>query len=257
MIGQIATTVFKQRFNPGKWTIVALKPSSRCLASLTFCTLSLLTTERSWSTPVEGASTSTSVTPTKIAQSTQFPPSETSPVTEPFANCTTLTDKSLSPHTMNLPTLWWVKEQYAAKPGFGARLIRSWSTMFDQAQAVCRINIVVNRQLWSLLDYLQRYEFVNQVGYEFVNQIVSSANSAQAISNYRVCFYDRDPNADGGKPFEPNRCGNEQVRPVALYRCTKQNATATSTAPTLNSLSCRIGPRSFNRNGLQGTSGEE
>jgi hypothetical protein len=257
MIGQTATTVSKPHLNLLKWTIVALKPSSWCLASLVFCTLSFAMTERSWSAPVEGASTPASVTPTKIAQSTQFPPSDSSVSTEPAANCTILTDKSLSSYEMNLPTLWWIKEQYAAKSGFGSRLIRGWSTMFDSAEAVCRINIVVNRQLWSLLDYLQRYEFVNQVGYEFVNQLVSSATSTQKISNYRVCFYDRDPNADGNQSFASNRCGNEQVRPVALYRCTKQSATPDSTELTLNSLSCRIGPRSFNRNGLQGTSGEE
>ena len=55
------------------------------------------------------------------------------------------------------PSLWWAREQFDP---FGGRLVENWLTDAHVQQ----INLVVNWQLWTLLDYLGRYRFVNQFG---------------------------------------------------------------------------------------------
>jgi hypothetical protein len=55
------------------------------------------------------------------------------------------------------PSLWWATEQFDP---FGGRLVENWLT----DTRIQQINLVVNWQLWTLLDYLGRYRFVNQFG---------------------------------------------------------------------------------------------
>jgi hypothetical protein len=56
-----------------------------------------------------------------------------------------------------IPSLWWAREQFDP---FGGRLINNWLT-FPQTK---QINLIVNWQLWTLLDYLERYRLINQFG---------------------------------------------------------------------------------------------
>ena len=52
---------------------------------------------------------------------------------------------------------WWAAEQFDP---FDGELVQDWLT-YPQKQ---QINLVVNWHLWTLLDYLGRYRFVNQFG---------------------------------------------------------------------------------------------
>lgn len=54
-------------------------------------------------------------------------------------------------------SLWWAKEQFDP---FGGRLINHW----EENPQLKQIDLVVNWQLWTLLDYLGRYRLVNQLG---------------------------------------------------------------------------------------------
>lgn len=56
-----------------------------------------------------------------------------------------------------LPSLWWAIEQFDP---FAGNLIDRWQADHQQKQ----IDLVVNWQLWSLLDYIERYRIVNQFG---------------------------------------------------------------------------------------------
>lgn len=56
-----------------------------------------------------------------------------------------------------LPSLWWAKEQFDP---FGGRLVKNWLTN----PQIKQIDLTVNWQLWTLLDYLGRYRFINQFG---------------------------------------------------------------------------------------------
>lgn len=55
------------------------------------------------------------------------------------------------------PSLWWAIKQFDP---FGGRLIDDWLT-YPQIK---QIDLTVNWQLWTLLDYLGRYRFINQFG---------------------------------------------------------------------------------------------
>ncbi|MBE9128990.1 MULTISPECIES: hypothetical protein [unclassified Coleofasciculus] len=55
------------------------------------------------------------------------------------------------------PSLWWAQEQFDR---FGGKLLTNWIAYQDEK----RIDLVVSRQPWTLLDYLDRYSFVTQFG---------------------------------------------------------------------------------------------
>lgn len=54
-------------------------------------------------------------------------------------------------------SFWWAIKQFDP---FGGKLVKNWLTHPQQQE----IDLVVNWQLWTLLDYLGRYRFVNQFG---------------------------------------------------------------------------------------------
>ena len=56
-----------------------------------------------------------------------------------------------------IPSLWWAKEQFDP---FGGKMVDNWLAYKEEK----RIDLVVNFQLWSLLDYLGRYRFVDNFG---------------------------------------------------------------------------------------------
>ena len=59
--------------------------------------------------------------------------------------------------SINVPTLWWATEQFDP---FGGKLVNNWLTRPSLKQ----IDVTVNWQFWTLLDYLGRYRFLNQFG---------------------------------------------------------------------------------------------
>jgi hypothetical protein len=69
-----------------------------------------------------------------------------------------ITSTNIAESGLTIPSLWWVKEQFAGK------LLDNWLAYPNRNQPGGRVDLVVNRQVWSLLDYLQRYEFVNHFG---------------------------------------------------------------------------------------------
>ncbi|MEG5061182.1 hypothetical protein QUB60_25970 [Microcoleus sp. A2-C5] len=60
----------------------------------------------------------------------------------------------LSQTEPSVPSLWLAEKQ------FGGKLLDRWFVDRDNALVI----IIVNRQLWSLLDYIERYQFVNRFG---------------------------------------------------------------------------------------------
>lgn len=70
-----------------------------------------------------------------------------------------ITANTISATDVAIPSLWWAKEQFNE---VGGKLINNWIAYQDQDKK--RIDMVVNAQLWTLLDYLGRYRFVNKFG---------------------------------------------------------------------------------------------
>lgn len=83
----------------------------------------------------------------------------TEPLPVPLRSATTISTISLT-----VPSLWWVEEQHAAQDPSETRLVENWLAYPLTTNEPGRVDVVVNRQLWSLLDYLERYEFINEFG---------------------------------------------------------------------------------------------
>jgi hypothetical protein len=69
-----------------------------------------------------------------------------------------VTSNTISQQGLTVPSLWWAKEQ------FGSDLLDSWLAYPAPGTNPARIDLLVNRQNWSALDYIQRYEFINHFG---------------------------------------------------------------------------------------------
>lgn len=69
-----------------------------------------------------------------------------------------VTSNTISQQGLTIPSLWWAKEQ------FGSDLLDSWLAYPAPGTNPARIDLLVNRQNWSALDYIQRYEFINHFG---------------------------------------------------------------------------------------------
>lgn len=73
------------------------------------------------------------------------------------SNDNVITAFTIRQQELTIPSLWWVKEQ------FGGKLLDNWLAYPASGNTAARVDLVVNQQ-WSLLDYMQRYEFVNHFG---------------------------------------------------------------------------------------------
>lgn len=188
-------------------------------------------------------------------QSTPLPVEAPAPLTPPGTSlsasvvnvvppaCTTLSNSDLTKRdvfseTIQLPSLWWVRDQLVADRRF-ARLIRGWSAQVNRSQGKCRVDVVVNRQLWTLLDYLERYEFVNQLGYEFVSQFVNPLAPPSNSYGYEANFFDRPPEAN----FFALTPKEREARLLASYECLPPGGDAP--------MNCRVGGESFNQSGFR------
>lgn len=69
-----------------------------------------------------------------------------------------LTANTICQQQLTIPSLWWVNAQ------FGDKLLENWLTYPADGTTAARIDLVVNRQNWSLTDYVERYAFVNHFG---------------------------------------------------------------------------------------------
>jgi hypothetical protein len=86
------------------------------------------------------------------------------------------------------PNLWWAQHQYDP---FAGRLVEQWQINRDQQS----VEVVVNRQLWSSLDYLGRYRWVSQLGSliresQYNLRIINAQNKCLAVY---VCEFETTP----------------------------------------------------------------
>ena len=68
-----------------------------------------------------------------------------------------ITADTISQEYLSHPSLWWAKQQFDPYKG---KLVRNWLAYNEEN----RIDLVVNRQLWSLMNYLDRYRFLHEFG---------------------------------------------------------------------------------------------
>ena len=94
-----------------------------------------------------------------------------------------ITEQNVALSGVTVLGLWWAREQFDP---FGGRLINSWLANHKLKQ----IDLTVNWQLWTLLDYLGRYRFINQLGtvtreYGYNLRIINQQKQCLATYQYK------------------------------------------------------------------------
>lgn len=102
-----------------------------------------------------------------------------------------VTKDTICPTHLTLPSLWWADEQ------LGDKLLENWLAYPEKK----RIDLVVNRQIWGLMDYYQRYAFIHRMG-----TVVRGARNP-GENGYNLRIFNRQ---------EPELC-------LASYTCSAQN----------------------------------
>lgn len=75
-----------------------------------------------------------------------------------------ITSQTVCQSGLTPPSLWWTKEQVAQELRTSGKLVSDWSAQLKTAEAPGQVRLVVNPQLWSLMDYFERYDFVSNFG---------------------------------------------------------------------------------------------
>jgi len=71
-----------------------------------------------------------------------------------------VTSLDASEEGLTIPSLWWAQQLY------GGRLLEHWVALPPEDGLPRRVDLVVNEQVWSIYDYIERYTFVNRLGME-------------------------------------------------------------------------------------------
>lgn len=84
--------------------------------------------------------------------------------------------------------LWWGREQFDP---FNGQLIQGWVINTENNS----IDLVINRQLWTLLDYINRYRLVNHMGaiareYQYNLRLINQQEKCLA---FYTCDFTSDP----------------------------------------------------------------
>lgn len=69
-----------------------------------------------------------------------------------------ITANTISQNGLTTPSLWLARDNTENK------LLDNWIAHPATDTEPARVDLLVNQQLWSLLDYLERYGFVNRLG---------------------------------------------------------------------------------------------
>ncbi|NEO29076.1 MAG: hypothetical protein F6K36_01170 [Symploca sp. SIO3C6] len=86
------------------------------------------------------------------------------------------------------PSLWWAQEQF--NQFFGGKLINNW-IVYPKHK---RLDLIVNLQIWVILDYIERYSLVDKFGtiarnYKYNVRVFNQ--QADILATY-TCDYTKD-----------------------------------------------------------------
>ncbi|MEO1144052.1 MAG: hypothetical protein AAFY26_00405 [Cyanobacteria bacterium J06638_22] len=102
-----------------------------------------------------------------------------------------ITSSDVSQVGLTIPSLWWVDEQ------FGDRLLENWAAFPAEDGLPPRVDLMVNEQVWSIYQPIERYAFVNQFGtsaqdYGYITRVYDRRNDLLAAY---LCDYQGDGTA--------------------------------------------------------------
>ena len=100
-----------------------------------------------------------------------------------------VTANTINERQLTIPSLWWAKENFESK------LLDNWIAYPPTTTQPARVDLLVNQQVWSILDYLERYNFVNRIG-----SLAKNYNYNIRVFNYQqerlatyTCDYNTSP----------------------------------------------------------------
>ncbi|MDZ8264549.1 hypothetical protein [Nostoc sp. ChiQUE01b] len=99
--------------------------------------------------------------PPSLAQTRSIPSPSSAPLeldllTKPKDYVITAT--TIHPERLTVPSLWWAQQNSEKK------LLDNWIAYPASNKEPARVDLIVNQQIWSLLEYMERYDFVNRLG---------------------------------------------------------------------------------------------
>ncbi len=65
---------------------------------------------------------------------------------------------TISDNGLTVPSLWLAQQL------FGGKLIASWRPVASTDPSENQVELVVRREVWRIMDYLNRYDFINRFG---------------------------------------------------------------------------------------------
>ena len=98
----------------------------------------------------------------KILLDTEKVPLDSNPWQEIQGNLA-ITETTISETSLTPPSLWWSRDQITAEVG-SSRFIEAWVAYRGSEGQPRRVDLVVNPHIWNLLNYLERYAVLNQLG---------------------------------------------------------------------------------------------
>ncbi|HEY9831585.1 MAG TPA: hypothetical protein V6D26_13475 [Stenomitos sp.] len=146
-----------------------------CGVCLLFTALALAMPQLTWAQISSVPSASLEPLETRLLDETTLPPSSD-----------WVTANTISSTSLTNPSLWWAQEQFNE---FEGELIQNWIAYRGKK----RVDLVVNRQVWSILNYLGRYSFLSKFGaaardYEYNVRVFNERESLLATytCNYSI-----------------------------------------------------------------------
>jgi hypothetical protein len=142
----------------------------------------------------------------------------------------------------NDPSLWLVRDMFAHQARVGKKIFEGWLVCPSQNSDRGRIDLVVNGQLWSVLDYFDRYELVQQFG------ISSDRVDARSRSGYNLRVFNRQGRSLGSYTCNAPVFGSVPVVPSVMGFAAKNAVSLPTCSVKLDDANNGLGLRNRSQN---------
>lgn len=158
-----------------------------------------------------------------------------------------VTANTISLTQLTVPSLWWLRDQLADQDTYGNNLLENWLAYPTSGSSPGRVDLVVNRQLWSLLDYLDRYAFIHRFG------------KTARDYGYNVRVFDGQATLLGASTCDFSTVNIDVLQRSLSERPADVEPTAPDASlptPPADTIACSILLDSSGRSGLRGSSNQ-
>ncbi|MBT9313288.1 hypothetical protein [Leptothoe kymatousa] len=115
-----------------------------------------------------------------------------------------------SERSFTVPSLWWQQQQQGNS--INQRLIDTWSAYDSSVSAIPHVDVLVNGQIWPLLNYLEQYAFITQFGesakaYGYQLRIFTG----NRLVGLHVCQFSEAPSFNADTAANPNQASQNSA----------------------------------------------